>query len=132
MDESQIRKHAERFLGEWNSQDPERVASVYTDDVIYVDPSTRGAVEGGDALRRYLKKLLAKWTMKWSLREAFPLEGKKGYAALWRASLQYEGKGAVVEVNGMDLILMRGDLVERNEVYFDRSVLAPLMGIETQ
>ena len=131
MDESRIQKHAERFIGAWNSHDPELVASIYTDDVIYVDPSTRGAVEGGDALRRYLKKLLGKWKMQWSLREAYPLEGKEGYAALWRASLQYEGRGSVVEVNGMDLILMRGELVERNEVYFDRSVLAPLMGTET-
>ena len=129
MDESRIKEHAERFLGAWNTHDPERVASVYTDDVVYIDPSTRGAVRGGDALRRYLKKLLAGWKMNWSLREAFPLKDKEGYAALWHASLQFQGKGDVVEVDGMDLIVMRGDLIERNEVYFDRSVLAPLMGI---
>jgi hypothetical protein len=33
-----------------------------------------------------------------------------------------------VEADGMDLVLMDGELVKRNEVYFDRAVLAPLLG----
>jgi hypothetical protein len=28
----------------------------------------------------------------------------------------------------MDLVLLEGDRVKRNEVYFDRAVLAPLIG----
>jgi hypothetical protein len=28
----------------------------------------------------------------------------------------------------MDLVLIEGDLVKRNEVYFDRAALAPLLG----
>jgi hypothetical protein len=31
-------------------------------------------------------------------------------------------------INGMDLVLVQGELISRNEVYFDRSLLAPLMG----
>lgn len=44
---------AQHVLDEWNSQGVERVVSVYTADVTYVDPSTIGSVKG-DALRRYL------------------------------------------------------------------------------
>jgi hypothetical protein len=33
-----------------------------------------------------------------------------------------------VIVNGMDLVVVEGELISRNEVYFDRSLLAPLMG----
>ncbi len=28
----------------------------------------------------------------------------------------------------MDLVVMRGDRIARNEVYFDRAVLAPFVG----
>ncbi len=48
---------AENFLGSWNTQDVEKVVSCYTEDLVYVDPNTRGPVEGADAMRRYLGKL---------------------------------------------------------------------------
>jgi uncharacterized protein (TIGR02246 family) len=129
MDETRMYELAEEFLEAWNSQDPERVAAVYTDDVKYVDPNTRGAVEGGDSLRRYLKKLLARWKMHWSLREAYLLDGGNGCAILWHATIQLAEGGGKVEADGMDLILVRDDRVERNEVYFDRTILAPLWGM---
>lgn len=129
MDEARMYELADEFLEAWNSQDPEHVASVYTDDVKYVDPNTRGAVEGGDALRRYLKKLLARWQMHWSLREAYLLDGGNGCAILWHATIQPAEGGEKVEADGMDLVIVRDDRVERNEVYFDRTILAPLWGI---
>jgi ketosteroid isomerase-like protein len=115
---------AENFLGSWNTQDVEKVVSCYTDDLVYVDPNTRGPVEGADAMRRYLRKLFDRWRMSWHLRELFPLEGCDGSAVLWRATLGLGDKS--VEALGMDLVIMRGDLIERNEVYFDRSILTSL------
>ncbi len=128
MDKRDMHRLAEMFLDEWNSQEVDRVVSVYTDDVIYIDPNTRGAVTGSDALRRYLTKLLARWKMRWSLREAYLFDDKSGCAVLWHATFQRAEGGATVEADGMDLVKVRGDRIERNEVYFDRAVLAPLMG----
>ena len=34
---------------------------------------------------------------------------------------------AMLEVDGMDLVLIENGRVKRNEVYFDRAALAPLM-----
>jgi nuclear transport factor 2 (NTF2) superfamily protein len=48
---------AERLLEAWNSQDVDQVLDCYTADVRYRDPNTRGFVEGGEQLRRYLTKL---------------------------------------------------------------------------
>ena len=129
MDETRMYKLAEEFLDAWNSQDVDRVVAVYTDDVTYVDPNTRGAVKGADALRRFLKKLLAGWKMQWSLREAHLFEGGNGCAILWHAVFQRPDSETIVEADGMDLVIVRGDRVERNEVYFDRTVLAPLWGV---
>ncbi|MCC6752131.1 MAG: nuclear transport factor 2 family protein [Deltaproteobacteria bacterium] len=118
----------ERFLDAWNSQDVERVVACYTEDVRYRDPNTRGHVEGRDALRRYLRKLFAAWQMTWARREVFALGETEGVAFLWRATFRRPGGEQVIEADGMDLAVLRGDELARNEVYFDRAVLAPLLG----
>ena len=128
MTKSQLIAIAEGLFDGWNRQDVEAVVACYTDDLVYVDPNTRGAVEGADAMRRYLGKLFGRWEMHWSLRELFPLADADGAAALWHASFKKPGGGHTVEADGMDLVLLDGDRVKRNEVYFDRAVLAPLVG----
>lgn len=119
---------AEAFIDAWNTQDVETVLSCYTHDVLYRDPNTHGFVTGGDALRRYLTKLFSRWTMHWAVREVHPFEltaGGEGSAVLWTADLAPVGRPDMsVTVDGMDLALLRGDLLWRNEVYFDRSALA--------
>jgi hypothetical protein len=65
--------------------------------------------------------------MHWSLREAYPLRDTDGAAVLWRASLRLAGSETAVDVEGMDLALLDGERMQRNEVYFDRAALAPLL-----
>jgi ketosteroid isomerase-like protein len=117
---------AQRFFAAWNSQDVDRVVACYTDDVIYVDPNTRGAVEGEAALRSYLTKLFADWDMTWQGRELHPFSSGDGAAALWTATLRRKAAAESVTVTGMDLVILRGDRIARNEVYFDRAVLGQL------
>lgn len=119
---------AEKFLDAWNAQDVDAVLSFYADNVTYRDPNTKGNVEGADAMRKYLTKLFASWTMRWSTREMYPLADKDGVAFLWRASIRKSDGTQTVEVDGMDLVLIEGGKVKRNDVYFDRAVLAPLLG----
>jgi ketosteroid isomerase-like protein len=125
-----IKRHteiAEQFLAAWNTQDVDKVLGCYTPDVEYRDPNTDGFVRGQEALRRYLTKLFARWTMHWRLRELFPLETTDGSAVLWEATLSPSGSNRSVVVQGMDLALLRDGLLERNEVYFDRAPLAVLL-----
>ena len=128
MEEAKANELAERILSVWNSQDVEKVVGCYTDDLVYLDPNTRGEVQGADAMRRYLCKLFASWEMHWTLREAYPLANLEGAAVLWHASFRRPGGEKTVEADGMDFVLLRGDRIKRNEVRFDRAVLAPLMG----
>ena len=128
MDKDKMLEITERFLDAWNTGDPETVASCYTDDVVYRDPNTNGTINGGADLRRYLVKLLAAWDMTWALREAYLFEDGNGCAALWHATAKKRGGSQTVEFDGMDLVLVSGELVSRNEVNFDRMALAPLLG----
>ena len=126
MTETELDALATKFLDAWNSQDVEAVVACYSPDVVYRDPNTRGDVVGAEALRRYLARLFAGWKMSWALREAFALADGTGAAVLWRATFQRAGGDLVVEVQGMDLVCLEGQRIRRNEVYFDRTLLAPL------
>ena len=127
MDIDELHAISKPLIEAWNDQDVERVVACYTDDLIYVDPNIRGAVEGPDAFSRYLTKLFSRWQMHWSVKETFPLADADGAAGLWRASFRIPGEKESVEVDGMDLVLIEGGRLKRNEVYFDRAALAPLM-----
>ena len=116
-------------IAAWNTQNVEAVLDCYTDDLVYRDPNTRGEVKGRDAMRRYLRRLFGSWNMHWTLKEVYPLAGVEGSAALWHATFQRAQGGETVEADGMDLVLLEGDRISRNEVYFDRAILAPLMGL---
>lgn len=124
--ESELVLVADGFLAAWNTQDVEQVVACYTDDLIYRDPNTRGEVKGADAMRHYLRKLFAAWTMHWSLREAHAFGNEDGAAVLWHASFRKAGGRQTVEADGMDLVLLRDGRIARNEVYFDRVALASL------
>ena len=121
-----------RFLEAWNSQDDERVLDCYTADLRYRDPNTRGDVMGRDALRRYLTRLFAGWRMSWARREVHDMAGADGVAFLWRATFRRaDTDGPVVDVDGMDLVLLDGERVARNDVYFDRVALNALSQTDT-
>jgi uncharacterized protein (TIGR02246 family) len=126
MDEKELHRIAERVLDAWNSQDVERVVACYTDDLVYVDPNTRGPVRGRDAMRAYLTKLFRRWAMTWRGDEMFPLAGRAGVAFRWHATLAPAGGDRSAEISGIDLVLLQGDRIARNEVYYDRSPLAAL------
>lgn len=131
MTRSEFERHSKLMYDAWNRQDVEAVLNRYTEDAIYRDPNTRGSVEGREAIGRYLTKLFSRWQMRWANREFFLLGEDDGVAVLWRATLRPKDSDREVHVEGMDLVLMEGDKVKRNEVYFDRAVLAELFAAST-
>jgi ketosteroid isomerase-like protein len=127
MNREKMLRLADEFLSAWNTQEVERVLACYTADVEYRDPNTRGAVRGRDALRHYLAKLFARWQMQWFLREAHLFQDGRGCAVLWHATFRRRGGDRTVATDGMDHVEVRDDRIARNEVWFDRAQLAPLL-----
>jgi hypothetical protein len=127
MDREKMMELAERFLRAWNTQEVDRVLSCYTGDVEYRDPNTRGAIRGEVGLRRYLSKLFSGWRMHWTLREAHLFESHSGCAVLWHATFQRPDDARAIGVDGMDFVEVEGDRIARNEVWFDRAQIAPLL-----
>jgi SnoaL-like domain len=120
LDAGGARELAERWLPAWTGNDPERLASFYTEDAFYSDPAIPDGVQGRDALTAYFRKLLGRnpdWV--WEHEGSIPLEG--GFVNRWRATIP-AGDTQVV-CRGVCTVQLRNGLIARNEVFFDRSSL---------
>jgi hypothetical protein len=120
LDAGAAREFAERWLPAWTGNDPERLASFYTEDAFYSDPAIPEGVQGREALTAYFQKLLGRnpdWV--WEHEGSISLEG--GFVNRWRATIP-AGDSQVV-CRGVCTVQIRDGLIERNEVFFDRSAL---------
>jgi hypothetical protein len=126
-DRARLDRIGERTLAAWNEQDVEAVVACYTDDCVYLDPNTRGPVVGRDALRAYLRTLFGRWDMHWEALETFPLEGLDATAFRWSATLAPAGRDDPVRIDGVDLVFLEGELLRRNEVFYDRTPLVAFL-----
>jgi predicted ester cyclase len=115
----------QRFVGGWNSHDPEQLLRLATDDVTWVDPVIPGGVaEGKAAVSAWL---VSSWTAFPDLTfeivgEPFVSVDGTRVAAAWRGTATFTGRleragieptGARVAMTGVDVYEFTGDLVRR-------------------
>jgi SnoaL-like domain len=120
LEAREARAFAEQWLPAWTGNQPERLASFYTDDAFYSDPAVPGGVRGRAALLEYFGRLLAanpRWV--WRQRGSIPL--RDGFLNLWRASIPVGRRS--VEAEGVCTVQLRGGRIYSNQVFFDRSEL---------
>ena len=118
LNATESRKFAEKWLPAWSGNNPELLASFYSEDTFYLDPAIPNGVQGREALLSYFRKLLGynpNWV--WSHIEGIPLE--HGFLNKWRAKIPVGRK--TLELVGVCLVqLDSAGKIKRNEVYFDR------------
>lgn len=120
LSEQEGEEFAARWLPAWTGNDPERLASFYTDDVFYSDPAVPEGVEGKPALSAYFGALLGRFTdWEWTNTRVVPLDG--GFLNFWHATIPVGS--TVLEIDGVCTVQLRDGLIARNEVFFDRSEL---------
>jgi ketosteroid isomerase-like protein len=120
LSEAEAKEFAARWLPAWSGNDPERLAAFYSDDVFYRDPAVPGGVSGKKALLAYFRALLARFPeWVWTNTGATPMED--GFLNHWHATIPIGG--TVVECDGVCTVRLRDGLIDRNEVFFDRSEL---------
>jgi hypothetical protein len=116
----QAREFAGRWLPAWTGNDPEGLAAFYTQDAFYSDPAIPDGVRGKEALVAYFRALLARFPdWVWTNTGATPMEG--GFLNRWHATIPVGPR--VIECDGVCTVLLRDGLIERNEVFFDRTEL---------
>jgi hypothetical protein len=117
----EAKQFAEKWLLAWSGNNPELLASFYSEDAFYLDPGIPDGVKGKPELLTYFRKLLANnpnWV--WSQIEGIPLED--GFLNKWLAKIPV---GTVMlEIIGVCLVqLNSAGKIRCNEVYFDRTQL---------
>lgn len=120
LTESEAREFASRWLPAWTGNDPQRLASFYTEDAFYCDPAVPDGIEGRAALLDYFTRLLARYPdWVWTNVGAVPIED--GFLNRWHARVPAQDRD--VEFDGVCTVQLRDGLIRRNEVYFDRTPL---------
>jgi hypothetical protein len=120
----QAREFAARWLPAWTGNEPERLAAFYAEDGFYADPAIPAGVSGRDAITAYFSRLLAgfpDWV--WTQTAATPMDG--GFLNHWHAEIPVGGEA--LGIDGVCTVRLRDGLIERNEVFFDRSPLLAAM-----
>jgi hypothetical protein len=117
----EAKQFAEKWLPAWSGNNPDLLASFYSEDAFYLDPGIPDGVQGKNNLRVYFRKLLSfnpNWI--WTQIEGIPLAD--GFLNKWLAKIPVGS--AVIEIVGVCFVqLDDAGLIRRNEVYFDRSRL---------
>lgn len=135
------REWGERFLGGWNSHDPDRLAGLATEDVVWEDPYIHGAgiLHGREELRAWLRSV---WRALPDLEfrvEDEPLLTADGtrLAVPWAGTAHMTGPldppgfaptGGRIEMRGVDLHSFRGELVSHVYTVTDTAALARQVG----
>jgi hypothetical protein len=86
MKKEEATAFASRWLPAWTGNEPEKLASFYSDDCFYSDAVIPSGAKGKAELIDYFRKLLAQnpdWV--WSQIEAIPMEG--GFLNKWLANI---------------------------------------------
>ena len=126
MDREEALRLCDGWLPLWTGNGPDELIAVHAEDVLCRDPANPDGIEGKAALLGYFRKLPAAFPdWVWRADDVFLIEG--GFTLRrWRAEIPVTGK--VIHERGLDLVLVEGGLVTRNEVSFDRSGLPKAMG----
>lgn len=118
--EKEAREFAEKWLPAWTGNRPEYLASFYTEDAFYLDPTLPKGVTGRAGLTEYFKGLL-KNNPDWIWTHSGSIPMKDGFVNQWHASVPVGKK--TLEIDGICLVQLRDGLIYANQVYFDTNEL---------
>jgi hypothetical protein len=116
----QAKQFAEHWLPAWTGNNPELLASFYTEDAFYSDPGIREGLQGKTAILEYFKKLL-KHNPNWIWKQTGSVPLGNGFLNKWLAEIPVGNK--VIVCTGVCTVQLKDNLIYRNEVHFDRTEL---------
>ena len=105
-------------IQEWNRADAEAVASNYTDDLYYSDPSVPMGINGKEEFIKYLKLIFKLWPQQeWIPGESFEHKNGSSFSGCYR--FKFANKDTEIKGYGMDIIEFADDKIRKNYVYLN-------------
>lgn len=117
----------ERLTRRWDERDIDGTLQYYTEDVDYSEPGAGVKIQGREKLRNYLKRYFEAWDSRWTIYEHYRLEGQNGIVVFWDMEVWRPGSTERLMTKGMDLVMVRGEQIARDTVYYDRMQLKSLL-----
>ncbi len=120
MNKEELFEFSKKWLKAWTGNKPEDLIQFYAEDALYIDPANRKGLKGHEQILTYFKKLLAyyeEWV--WEPIEVFPINA--GFILKWKCTIPVDQE--IIDEIGIDIVELKGDMISRNEVYFDRTSL---------
>jgi steroid delta-isomerase-like uncharacterized protein len=140
LDREFVDDWARRYLGAWNAHDPDAVASLCTDDVVWTDPSLAAPAHGRAGVRAFVTAT-ARTFPDFHVEESEPPmlsatepRALSRYAMSgtmlgdWEAS-NFAATGAPISVAGIDEWTFCGELMCGYTSYYDTVDLARQLGV---
>jgi steroid delta-isomerase-like uncharacterized protein len=130
----------QEYICAWNAHDVERILALYTEDVVYVDPSNSGVTRGRAGVRRFLNAMFGAFddlTVE-LLGSPYVALASAEAAAAYRftatmrgywAPQQLAATGARVDVEGVSNWRFRGELASSYTTRSDMLDVARQLGV---
>jgi ketosteroid isomerase-like protein len=107
-----------RYRDAFFARDVDAIMALVTPDFVFENVTAGERIEGRDAARAHIAAIHARWPdLRFVEREGGILAGADHMVAEWTARATHPDTGAMLEWDGMDLILIRDGLICRNAVY---------------
>jgi steroid delta-isomerase-like uncharacterized protein len=130
----------ERYASAWESRDPDRLAALCTEDVVWTDPALREPLHGRDGVRRFATesfRMCPDFTVE-HLGGPYIGQGAARILLAYRMSGTMTGPwvfqdmaptGARFEVEGIDAFDMRDGLIDRYSTFWDTLGMLRQLGV---
>jgi steroid delta-isomerase-like uncharacterized protein len=140
LDREFVEDFAQRYADAWESRDPDRLAGLCTEDVVWSDPALREPLHGRDGVRRFVTesfRMAPDFTVvKTGPPHINPEEPK--VLLPYRMSgtmtgpwefLDMAPTGRRFEIDGIDSWELRDGLISRYETFWDSANMSRQMGV---
>ena len=121
---------AQKWIAAWNSHDPDKMLSLFTDDIVYEDVPFGEVSHGGGELRKfYLSEIEGVPDLELKLLRS-SIDGGHGTIE-WTFSGTDKGvfkTGKKFSVRGVSVIDMRGGKISRNVDFYDVATIMRQVG----
>lgn len=107
-----------KCVAAWNRGDAEAVASFYTDDLDYRDPTVPDGITRKEDFINYLKLIFKVWPeQEWIGKTIMPHEKRGAFSVSY--NFRFASGDKVIQGSGIDRIEFSGDRISLNHIYLN-------------
>jgi len=137
---SELRGFVDRYLNAWNACDPDAMAQLLTDDIVWADPALPEPARGVTAVQEFMRTSCRAFPDLRFAEPDPPALAVTGDVVMWAWTMEGTHRGELdppgfaptgrrIRVEGIDQWTMRDGRIARYRAFYDLNDLARQLGI---